>query len=81
MTRTILCALTVATLVGCDAIPEPEVIKKSPTSITLIGAKGNWQQMMASQSLADKANEHCLTYGKKAVLIESPDLGTTFNCR
>ncbi|MBT3766623.1 MAG: hypothetical protein HOB79_06170 [Rhodospirillaceae bacterium] len=81
MKRTILYALSVVALGGCDPISEPEVIKKSPSGITLIGAKDNWRQMMADQSLAAKAREHCYIYNKKAVLIETPDFTTTFECR
>jgi len=81
MERTILFALAIVVLGSCDPITEPEVIKQSPTSITLIGAKENWRQRMADQSLAAKATEHCRTYNKKAVLIETPDFTTTFECR
>ncbi len=81
MKTTIMYALTIAALVGCDPIYEPEVIKKSPSGITLIGSKANWRQMMADQTLAAKAAEHCRNYNTKAVLIETVDLGTTFECR
>jgi hypothetical protein len=81
MKRAVLCALALAAIIGCDPIFEPEVVKKSPSSITLIGAKENWRQRMADQSLAAKAAEHCRIYNKQAVLIETPDFTTTFACR
>ena len=60
-------------LAACGPIREIMGVKQSPIGITLIGAEASWRNILATSDLIAKATEHCISYNKETILIETAD--------